>query len=250
MSKAIGKILGILLSVSIIVSGICMIMQCLSIYNSGDKPYSREAVAQAFSEISVPIFICIALMILTFVYNIFVDGIYPKTFAAKNNSFIIKAITQKIDIANSDTGELKKERTKRIILNVILIILLLAGFGCFFIYALNPSNYHQSDINTSMIKAMAVFGACIALPFIYSVICVFVNDKSREREIKILREFLKNPPTKNDMHKKSNAGVYIYIKIAALIISACILVYGLISGGTADVLTKAINICTECIGLG
>ena len=28
------------------------------------------------------------------------------------------------------------------------------------------------------------------------------------------------------------------------------LVYGLVSGGTADVLAKAANICSECIGLG
>jgi len=29
-----------------------------------------------------------------------------------------------------------------------------------------------------------------------------------------------------------------------------LLVYGYLAGGTADVLTKAINICTECVGLG
>ncbi|MBQ8580085.1 MAG: thioredoxin [Oscillospiraceae bacterium] len=26
--------------------------------------------------------------------------------------------------------------------------------------------------------------------------------------------------------------------------------YGAAAGGTADVLTKAVNICTECVGLG
>ena len=29
-----------------------------------------------------------------------------------------------------------------------------------------------------------------------------------------------------------------------------LLIWGFVSGGAADVLTKAINICTECIGLG
>ncbi|MBO5767765.1 MAG: thioredoxin [Clostridia bacterium] len=40
------------------------------------------------------------------------------------------------------------------------------------------------------------------------------------------------------------------MRISLLIIALFLLVYGYIIGGTADVLTKAVNICTECIGLG
>ncbi|MBQ8627442.1 MAG: thioredoxin [Agathobacter sp.] len=39
-------------------------------------------------------------------------------------------------------------------------------------------------------------------------------------------------------------------RCAILAIGVFFLVYGFITGGTADVLAKAINICTECIGLG
>ncbi|MBQ8324841.1 MAG: thioredoxin [Clostridia bacterium] len=34
------------------------------------------------------------------------------------------------------------------------------------------------------------------------------------------------------------------------LIAVALIVLGRTSGGAADVLTKAINICTECIGLG
>ena len=40
------------------------------------------------------------------------------------------------------------------------------------------------------------------------------------------------------------------VRFALLFIGVGILIYGYFAGGTADVLTKAINICTECIGLG
>ena len=40
------------------------------------------------------------------------------------------------------------------------------------------------------------------------------------------------------------------IRIAFLLIGIGILIYGFASGGTRDVMTKAVNICTECIGLG
>ncbi len=250
MSKTIGKILGILLSISIFISGICMIMQCLAIYNSGDKPYSRQAVALAFGEISLPVFICLALVIITFIYNFVVDGIYARGTVIKNNSYTIKAIARNKDVYNIDDPTLKKERRTRMIYSTIQVVLIIIGFTFFFFYALNPSNFHQSEINASMIKAMAVFGSCILIPFVYSIISAFVINKSREREIKKIRELAKDAPAKSTTDNISNKNVYIFIKIAALLVAAGIIVYGLCSGGTADVLTKAINICTECIGLG
>ena len=39
-------------------------------------------------------------------------------------------------------------------------------------------------------------------------------------------------------------------RLALLAAAVCLLVWGFVTGGAADVLTKAINICTECIGLG
>lgn len=40
------------------------------------------------------------------------------------------------------------------------------------------------------------------------------------------------------------------IRIGAVVIAIGLLIYGFLTGGTADVETKAKNICTECIGLG
>ncbi|MBR4862977.1 MAG: thioredoxin [Oscillospiraceae bacterium] len=40
------------------------------------------------------------------------------------------------------------------------------------------------------------------------------------------------------------------MRYALLVVAVSILVYGYFAGGTNDVLTKAINICTECVGLG
>lgn len=248
MSKKIGKILGILLSISIMVSGLCLMIQCVLIYNSGDKPYSRDAVAQAFGKISIPVLLCIGLIVLTFIYSFLVEDICFKQSAYKNTSFALKALTRKRDIA--DNADVRRERKLRKTHGVVLAVLLFAGFGCFFIYALNPANFHQSEINASMIKAIIVFCICIIIPFVYSIICVFINEKSRQRELMIMREIIKNAPVKLSDAKTAGNNSLVIIKTAALIICAGIILYGLLSGGTADVLTKAINICTECIGLG
>ena len=40
------------------------------------------------------------------------------------------------------------------------------------------------------------------------------------------------------------------IRVAVLLVAIVSIVLGIANGGMADVLSKAINICTECIGLG
>ena len=250
MSIKIGKILGVLLSISIIVSGICMMVQCLCIYNSGDNPYTREAVAKAFGEISVPVFISIGLVIITFIYNFFAQDLYEHRTNIKNNDFVIKSIHLRKSINEADNINIKKERRIRKTHSLILTILLIVGFSCFGLYAFDPSNFHQSEINASMIRVMVVFCICIALPFIYSIVCISINDRSRQREINILRELIKDAQNKEPIQTSADHKPLIYVKISAIVLCVGIIIYGLFSGGTADVLTKAINICTECIGLG
>ena len=74
-----------------------------------------------------------------------------------------------------------------------------------------------------------------------------------EQEIELLKQL---PNAENamsiqngDATDKSEKHVKIF-RTAFLCVGLFLLIYGFISGGTVDVLTKAINICTECIGLG
>ena len=39
-------------------------------------------------------------------------------------------------------------------------------------------------------------------------------------------------------------------RLLLLVVSVVLIVFGIVNGGMRDVLVKAINICTECIGLG
>lgn len=41
-----------------------------------------------------------------------------------------------------------------------------------------------------------------------------------------------------------------FVRIALLILAVALIIWGVCNGGAGDVLKKAINICTECIGLG
>ena len=64
-------------------------------------------------------------------------------------------------------------------------------------------------------------------------------------------EYIKRNKKKND--NTPNAPIEKKLKITRLVIlgvAIVALILGAVFGGYADVLTKAVNICTECIGLG
>ena len=93
---------------------------------------------------------------------------------------------------------------------------------------------------------------CLLASFIMALICTYKVSSLFETEISLVKQApRKTMPndgmvTANDTpDKKSKIIKYVILAIALVFI-----VYGLFAGGTMDVLTKAVNICTECIGLG
>ncbi len=245
------RIYNILHSVSIIVAGICLMAGCLSIYSSGYGTYTRQIVAETFSKISLPIYVCLALTIIGFLWEFISPTKSEKEKKFMPYAHILNHLNLKKDLNGCDDETLKsiyKERKRRKIHTLIKTIIICISICVFLLYALNGNNYN-TDINTSVIKAMWVLIPCLAIPFAYSVFTAFHNEKSLKKEI----ELMKKAPAKEtaeDKEIKNNNKVMNIVRFALLFIGVGILVYGYITGGTADVLTKAINICTECIGLG
>ncbi len=246
----IHRIFGIVLSASLILAGICFITGCLSIYYSGDTPYSREAVADVFSKIAVPVYVCIALTVIGFILEFILPLAENIKRTEKVPEMIRKALLDKktFDGADPDTLNIinKEEKSRRIHV-LIRTLLLVIGAVVFLIYALNPDNFHSSEINSSIIGAMWVLIPCLAVPFAYSVFTAYYCNKSIAREIELIKQL---PAAKDKTEKKQSSVTVNAVRIVILCIGVAILVWGFLSGGTADVLTKAVNICTECIGLG
>ena len=89
----------------------------------------------------------------------------------------------------------------------------------------------------------------MAVPFGYSVFTAYYAKASVKKDIEALKAagctMGQRPVAENKAEKVLNI-----TKWALLGIGIAILVFGFITGGTSDVLTKAVNLCTECIGLG
>lgn len=253
INAKIHKIYSILLSIFIIISGICLIVSCVNIYKSGDEPFSRETVSNAFSLIAIPIYICLILTIIGFIIDFLFKENEEKVKNVKSYNYILNIFYKKRDILNCDeklANDIKTQKSKRKQLTLIRIIILIICSAVFLIYSLNPSNFHQSNINDSMIKAMYVLLPCLIIGFICSLYTIIEAEKSLQTEI----ELLKKAPLKKDNDDKADRiasnKLTLTVRYVVLAFGIILLIYGFLAGGTADVLTKAINICTECIGLG
>ncbi len=245
------RIYGILLSVSIFLAGICLIAGCLSIYYSGEQSYSPQAVADTFADIALPIYLCLALTIGGLVWELFLPTKPERTKPLNVYPPLMERLLTKKDVIHSDPAlltALTKERKSRRLHAAIRTGLLCVAGGVFLAYALNGAHFQQSDINGSMIQAMWVLLPCLAIPFGYGVFTAYRNQRSLKRELDLIKQ-LSAAEDANDPVPEHDSTVTI-LRLTLLILGVGILAYGFLAGGTADVLAKAVNICTECIGLG
>jgi len=243
---------GIVLSAVLVITGILLMIQCCSIYYTGEGTFSPEIVAAHFAPVAIPCYLSLAMVVLGFVLNGILPGDTKKISPEKNYPLILEKLHAKTDLSACDESlrsAVTKEQKARKCHKIVSISLLAVCSGIFLSYALQGENFHQREITDSLIRAMYLLIPCAVIPFGYGIFTAYHNRASIRREIELLKQAGANRPPVPAAAVPSGKGVNI-ARWAVLAVAVAILVYGYIAGGTADVLTKAINICTECVGLG
>lgn len=244
---------GILLSVSAVVAGICLIAACLGIYKSGGSQiYTPDKVAAAFAGIARPVYLCLALVIGGFILDFALPGEKKKVKPEKNYAAILNRLMEKRDLEACE-AELKaqilaQQKLRKRDAVICYAVLAICCIG-FLFYGANPANFHQSQINSSMVKAVSILFCCLAVPFGSALGAAYRAKKSLQKEIELVKQIPAGEKKKAAPEKKPVNGVLI-ARCVLVCAAVALLIYGFFAGGTADVLTKAVNICTECVGLG
>ncbi len=247
--KILFKLYQILLSSSILVAGICLISQCLTIYQQGSRPFTPETVALAFSQIAIPVYLCTFLTVL----GIFLKPLFPESRKKpeKNYAFLLSRLQSTTDLTLCPAplrAEINRLRQDRLTFHYLGLGILGAGSILFLSYGADPAHY-SDDINSSMIGAMCRLILTMAVPLLYGILIGRYNRHSIQKEINLLKSApaeAKCDPRPNTEKAKNTQ----YLRWGILAAGLICLVIGILWDGTAAVLTKAINICTECIGLG
>ena len=248
----IRRIYGFVLSTVLVITGLCLMVQCYSIYTTGDGTFSREIVAAHFGKIAIPVYICLVLVIGSFLLELFFPGTVKKVIPEKNDALILERLQGKVDLETCEEklrNNVLKEQKARKCHKIVTAILLVVGSVIFLCYGLNGSNFHQREITDSLIQAMYLLIPCMAVPFGYGVFAAYHSRASIRNEIALLKqaEATRSPAPAAPASSEKTAQL---LRWAVLVVAVVFLIWGYCIGGTADVLTKAINICTECVGLG
>ena len=245
--KKIHTLYAIALSVALVTAGLCFIAACLGIYNSGDRPFTPAAVAAAFGAIAWPVYICLALVAGGFLLDGFWAGENKKLAPQKQYAAILEKLHAKADVR---TAPVVAQQKKRQLHKIITLVLLVVGGVIFLLFGADPAKFTLEDATGSMIGAMYYLIGCMAVPFGYAIFTAYYCRKSMILEIDLVKQAIAEgdvAPAEVKAKKPCRLGAVRWVLLALAVI---ILVYGFVSGGTKDVLTKAVNICTECVGLG
>ena len=89
---------------------------------------------------------------------------------------------------------------------------------------------------------------CTLVPTGCSIFSAYYCRHSAQRELELVKLVPKAVAPLSPAKKSGQAQMY--VRLAVLTVALCLIVVGFTAGGTADVLAKAVAICTECVGLG
>ena len=242
--------LRIALSISLCIAAVCLMGACYGIYRSGTKPFTPETVAAAFRPIAIPVFVCLGLVLVSFLVELLVPSPVEKK-NARQIRMLLNRLQQRIDL-NLCSGELRTQvlalRADRKLFDRIGWGVLILSSVLFLTYGMNGSNFHPTHINASMVRAMYWLVPCCVVPFAYGCFAAGRNLSSMRMELELLKSAPKESRIAPPRPKADRRTLY--IRTALLVLAVIFFVGGFFAGGTTDVLTKAVNICTECVGLG
>lgn len=254
------------ISAALATAAILLIIQCVAIYRLGDSPFTRERVAEYFAPISIPVYVCLGLVAA----GVALSPLLPAApdSAPDRDAVTLRRLQTQVDLSACDAGvayTVRSLRQRRTLHHHVTLCLLAVGSVVFLWYALDVSRFSTEDINSSMIKAVLLLLPCMGIPALYAVFAAYQCRSSVRGEIVVLRQAMRmffaarqqNNGGATNLKEITFASRKVtddkwlpYVQSAILVLGVALVTVGLMENGAAAVLTKAINICTECIGLG
>lgn len=134
----------------------------------------------------------------------------------------------------------------RLIYKILLSISIIAAGICFIagsIYIFYSGNgYSRQIVANTFLKINIPIYLCLLL-VVGDIVWELISPSKTEKTS--FKRKSESVPQSAPTDKKTKI-----VRLLLLCIAVALLIFGFATGGYADVLTKAINICTECIGLG
>ena len=228
-----------LAALAITALAVLLCQQCLAIWRTGS--YTAENVADGLRILLLPAVLCAVAVVLAALGR---AGLPEKTLYTKltpeNRLRLMKARLARLPEAARREARLRRG----IRLALAAVVLLCAGMSLAFL--LDGRNFVSWELEGVLAAMLLRVGPWTALALAALWGCEALCDRSCLRECEALRGLPREEKAQR-AEKASYIGVVRVLLYAAAVV---FIVLGVMNGGVYDVLVKAINICTECIGLG
>ena len=247
-----GRIIALTTTVCVILLGIMFITCCAHLYfTGGDQPYSRERAGKYLLVLAIPSLITLASVVAGIIYNL-KTGENDVDKTARTHSEMLHSFASRYEL-NSFPRDVQAavitERNQRKIVKLVAYCVSAVLALVAVIYLTLVSKYTIENLNGDVILALAVALPLAVISVAIHIPVAYMVERSSAKEITILKESIKTNGAPKLAEKKQDEALdvakYVILGVAVLLI-----VLGIFNGGMADVLNKAVKICTECIGLG
>lgn len=233
------RIFEICTGIAALASAGALLYETITLYTTGlrtgEPMYSRLSVRQALSEISIVFFIFLVLALLTRLLRAFYPGKdrTGRTVVAAQAYYARKCL-------NPDNRHMRDTRNG---IHIGLVLIL----SCSAIYAgrkaFSPALLSGNALENEIAAYLPTVFHLLASTVFFSAIGVYLL---RRYDVETL-ESAKSASRRTDASESHRLA---FLRILILLIAAAFIVIGIMNGGLYDVYVKAINICSECIGLG
>ena len=192
--------------------------------------YSREIVAERFSQIA---WLWLALLLAVLAIRQPGAGEVLKPPLANQLALL--------QLRTEATPEMLRQHKKRRLIHAVCAAACALCLAPAALYLTDLTHFASRDLEPVMGAMMLHITPWILAAFVCIMVCEQLSHQSMLLEIRAAKQAPKRQPEAASVQSAKARGV---ARAAAMLIA------GVLNGGMRDVLVKAVNICTECIGLG
>lgn len=260
--KIIHMIYGIIVSVLIVALGVAMIISCWDIYSNGPNAFTRQSIGEKLKDMSILLWLNLGAIVSGVVLNIFMPLHRPKTKAIRDELVTMRKLAAKAGTPTpEEKSAIEKLQRKRWLFPVITGGIFGGLISRPVFYLLDKANFPSTapgaDPSTANPTPEIIDACFVALPpaiigLVLCYICSIIVKKLILKETDIYKQIIASgskvvPAPPVDTAKPTLLKT---IRLIGLTVAVAFIILGCFNGSARDVLTKAIKICTECIGLG
>ena len=266
-SEKVRRIYAIVLSVLIVATSIALICVAADIYYSGkgtDVIYSPAIVADRLKKLAIPLMIVIAAIIAGALFPLY------ETKAKRLSEETLRKLQRRMpkegegeEFAAAQTAYRKMKITK-IAVWCSGIAVALAGSVIVLVYLCIAEHFTGTDFTalvTHILNLVKVAMPCTVVALGVLIAASYVNGYCSKKQVEAIKTMIRfgskevELPSElkvlDKVNKVASHDITLWVvRGVVFALAVTFIILGILNGGARDVLVKAINICTECIGIG